>query len=331
MGVEGFEDWLRDEPLPEPREGFREELRARFLAEGQKSRREAQESGSRRSDGPRREDVSIDLEQHLRDHPSVPQAREAFRSSLRERFLDVQEGTSGRSFRTRQAAAPRGKLLRFAPAAGLAAAAAVLFFLLPRFERAPLPTWQVASSTGAVVRVSGEPMDPGGTRFRERLARALVERDGSNAELSVDDGKLRLVYGDQLRMDIQPGSTVAFTAGAPALQLDQGEVYIKTFDAYPGRGLSIETPDSAVAVHGTTLGVLVAPSGTCVCVAEGEVDFVRVRRGVASVHEEHKHFMFRDPDLQDVIMGFPDLSDPNLDEAEREHSQGLLDFHQEAP
>ena len=369
---EGFEAWLREGATHHPRAGFEAELRRRFLA-GAQAEGEAPGTDPRSLEDPFSDNISLsqaedaarkasvqsDFETFLQRHPGPHEARDAFRDELRQRFLGdaaTHASDPGRvrpAPRPASAARPRGRLLRFAPLAGVAAAAAVLFLILPRFEQdrqpdhvAELPApdtttgpggtssgsvptvaarWSLESfDPGTRVRLDGEPFDPTVLGPDELHDRLLAAGD----EVAVDAGRMTLVFGDQVGMEIQPGSRLEFVAGGPALGLRAGEVYLTTFDGYPGHGLEVTTHDTQVLVHGTTLGVLVDPEGTCVCVAEGEVQLAAAgtQDPTASVPEQHKHFLFREKELGDFRMGFPDLEDPNLSAAERQHTAGLQAF-----
>jgi ferric-dicitrate binding protein FerR (iron transport regulator) len=180
----------------------------------------------------------------------------------------------------------------------------------------------VAADPGTLVVWGGRSIAPEG---------ALEDLAGGDGALQVADGRLRLHYGDEFRMEVRPGSRVWLDPqGGRALRLGEGELFLQTFAAYGGQGLSVDTPETQVAVHGTTLGVRADAQGTCVCVLEGVVQVhEHGRPETRPVPACRSHLVFRDEDMAPKTMAFADMEDPSRP-AEAAHVARLRAFHDEA-
>ena len=309
MGA-GFEEWLgRRIPRPVARESFALEQRKRFLA-GFQGTGEPLLSRSRTPEALRKQGVFRHLESLGRCYDAAHEPREGFRNALRERFVsgiwDADAASTARDRFPLPAAgdrspglAPRGRLLRWLPAAAvLAAAAAAVFFFVLRPVGTP---WRVVSvDDTARVSAAGHRLD---LSEKDVLAGLTDAEDG----FLVADGNLRLSYGDSFRMQVQPGTRVALDrSGGSALKLFRGEVFLQTFAGYPGEGLTVETPETMVSVHGTTLGVRADDEGTCVCVLEGLADVYDVAEADhAAVGTCSRHLVFHDGTRPPADSRFP--------------------------
>lgn len=320
----GFEDWLREHGEARARPPFASELRNRFLAAearpaGPSEAASAGDCASQDEAGLRKNGVSR-LESLLREHLSAPAPREGFRQELRSRFL---------SAAGRPVAPPRpelrsgGRRPRWpAVVLGLAAAAAavLLLVLLPR-PGAPSSPWRmVAADPGTLVVWAGRTIAPTG---------ALEDLAAGDGALQVADGRLRLHYGEEFRMEVRPGSRVWLDPrGGRALRLGEGELFLQTFAAYGGQGLSVGTPETEVAVHGTTLGVRADDQGTCVCVLEGQVRVHEHGDAEArAVSACSSHLVFREGAMAAKTMAFAEME---ASPAEAEHVAQLRAFFDDA-
>lgn len=319
-GPRGFEDWLRECPLPHPRGAFRKELRASFVG----SHGRTSDSASRDPAGDRTEHVS-DLETFLRQRAAPPDARAAFRAELRERFL-AGRWSEGAEARPRTGRTPHRHPRLFPALAGLAglAAAALLAILLPRLGR-PTTPWRVVGVEEATVVSAG----PGGAqRVAARdgtidLSGLLEGPDG----IAVAAGSLRLCHGDEYRLEVRPGTRLVLAPeGGLALELRSGEIFLQTFPAYGGTGLDVDTPEAHVSVHGTTLGVRADAMGTCVCVVEGTVKLRELERAQdVVVPQASSHLVSADASMMSKSMHFPEGQAAPGD-AEHEHVDRLREF-----
>jgi ferric-dicitrate binding protein FerR (iron transport regulator) len=158
-----------------------------------------------------------------------------------------------------------------------------------------------------------------------RLAAAL-ERSGT-IETALGRGHFEL--GGQLAVELQTGSALVFPAlteldGIAPLEfeLTRGETYVRTGPTYPGNPIVVHTPLADVALHGTTVGVLVDERGACVCVADGtaRVTSSRLATGSQDVGPRTTLRVFFDPDMGPKIEAFPQ---GGVDAA---HSADLVEF-----
>jgi len=182
------------------------------------------------------------------------------------------------------------------------AAAAILAvtFLLPEPER-----WR-AELDGRVV-FDGREYLPG---EEARLATAL-ERSGL-LETSAARGRIEL--GDAFALELLAEGSLAVPP-LPVLdgvepmefELTRGEAYLRTGASYPGNPIVVRTDLADVALHGTTVGVLVDAQGTCVCVADGtaRVTSARLPAGFQDVGPRLTLRVFHDPGMDPKTEVFP--------------------------
>lgn len=251
--------------VPPARAAFRERVGNAFLAEG--SRGTGADSPSHASNEPRTEPrddpaSAMRLEELLSRTAASP-ARPEFRAALREAFCS---GAIERSAPPE----PRSAARRRVPLRPLllvtAAAAALLLFLHLRNEE---PVWRVLGVEG-----EGAPVLDG-FAFDSEDAAGLERGLAEAREVASGETTLDLVYRGIARLHVRPGTTWRAVRDpgpeALALEIDQGEIYVRTLAALDGRPITIRTPDGVVRITGTALGVLTDESGTCVCVARGHV------------------------------------------------------------
>jgi len=227
------------------------------------------EPDARRVD--REAEVDADLRRALA-HVERPAARPEFRAALREQFLSgaaVPDAPSAsRPSPAANEAAPPPKPRRlFLLVGALAAAAVVVTVLTLTKSRAPL--WRIhPSSTAESVIVDGIPLrldDPA----------KLVSALGVARELEVRGGTLRVAVRDEAWIEVADGtrlSQMKFAAAGPYhVRTDRGSLGIATLPAFSGRGMRVLTEDFDLQVTGTTFGVDVDDSGSCLCVLDGTV------------------------------------------------------------
>jgi len=296
-----LEELLRRGPHPAPDPLRREAARAAFLS-----------GASRAAPGPRMgAPVPSDLELYLASQPVAPPARAEFRGELRKAFvLSAPKAAL-------PAAPPRSRLMRFGVPLLAAAAIVAVTVLFPEPER-----WRVRSA--APVRFAGAEYAPGDA---QELA---VDLEGSGTFETLEAPAL-FDLGGKMELELRPGSELVFPllpeldgVGTVWFELARGEAYLKTADGYPGNPVRIKTPQAEVALHGTTLGVLVSPGGTCVCVAEGQVtvESGQLVDGHMDVAAGGSCFVFDDPARGGDWCAFPtDAADENY-----AHVHDLLAF-----
>ena len=231
--------------------------------------------------------------------PSESRAREAVRSlapplvdpAFRERAKrDFLAGVPARGRvplpRPRPALRPAWWVV--APALALAAIALVV---LPSG-----PAWRVVSADGEGAAIVDHRPIP--LAHTADLARAL--KPGARIGVGPDT-RLELELKGHLALQVTPGTELVLP-GPPRgwsshdmrAVVWSGEVRITTEASFAGDRLTIETPEAAVLVTGTTLAVIRDAEGTCVCVCEGTVE-VGPRGGpMARVTRDRRRFVFRD-------------------------------------
>ncbi len=205
------------------------------------------------------------LETWLARTDLAPPARRAFREELAEafrsgRFSRPAEGVQGPPAR------PVPRLVRFAVLAAAAAAIVAVTFLVP----GP-PRWQVRLE--GPVRLSGVEYRPGD---EGRLAVELefpgqLEALSTPVVLELERGfELELLPGGKLGL---PGLVELDGATPIEMALAGGEAYLRTARGAARNPIRLRTPQAAVELSGTVLGLLADPEEacTCVCVAEGSV------------------------------------------------------------
>jgi len=200
----------------------------------------------------------------------------------------------------------------------LAAAAAILAvtFLMPEPER-----W--SAQLDGRLTFDGQEYVPGD----EARLGAELERSGT-VETALARAHFEL--GGDLALELLTDSALAFPLQteldgiAPLeFELTRGETYLRTGASYPGNPIVVRTALANVALHGTTVGVLVDELGTCVCVAEGtaRVTSSRLTTGSQDVGPRSTLRVFSDPSMGPKLESFPQEGT-----AETGHTADLVAF-----
>ena len=175
--------------------------------------------------------------------------------------------------------------------------------------------WKVIQVTGTgLVQADGEAIPA----ERPEL---LAERVHPGVELVLPaTASMEISAGSDLAMEILPGTRLTIPPSPPRWFLRRSELYARggeirltTGPTFHGAHLEVRTPEAMVKVNGTTLAVIMEPTGTCVCVLEGEV--MMGARGDASgpdgggvgammpIDAGHRGYVFRDgraPERADI-------------------------------
>jgi len=293
-----LEELLRRLPAAKVDPAFRRRVWAAFSG-GAGSR----DSGSRLEREPRMGGrLEPEFEPWLATAPIAPAARGSFRTELRQAFVSGRIQTrepAPAAAEPRQASAPPRNWVRFAVLAAAAAAVLAVTFFLPE-----PPRWK--ARLAGPVRLAGEEFS---AAEADRLAVALeangeLESLGQPVELSLADVlQLELLHGARLTL---PGLPELDGATPIALSLNAGEVYLRTSGDYPGNPIRVKTPQAEVEIHGTTLGILVDDSGTCVCVCQGRVGISSelIPEGSKEVEQGMTYFLFQDSAMGAKYMPF---------------------------
>ena len=121
----------------------------------------------------------------------------------------------------------------------------------------------------------------------------LRAASGAHAELALaGPGKAKVEISEDTRLRVGQHAVLAASASEDWLELEQGLVTLQVAKLAPGLGLSVQTPDARVIVHGTRFSVQVqprTPSGTVttVAVTEGRVEVDSADRVVFLGPGEH--------------------------------------------
>ncbi len=157
-----------------------------------------------------------------------------------------------------------------------------------------------------------------------RLAAAL---EGSGM-VETALARAHFALGGELALELQADSALFFPLqteldGVAPLEfeLTRGETYVRTGPSYPGNPIVVRTKLANVALHGTTVGVLVDGQGTCVCVAEGTAR-VTSSSGSQDVGPRTTLRVFFDPGMSPKLEAFP-LQEGG---AEAAHTADLVAF-----
>ncbi|HEX5032110.1 MAG TPA: hypothetical protein VFX78_11710 [Candidatus Eisenbacteria bacterium] len=135
------------------------------------------------------------------------------------------------------------------------------------------PQWRVLQVVGTgFVQADGEPIPV------ER-AELLAQRIHPGVELVLPEtASLAIAAGSDLAMEILPGTRLTIPPAPPRWFFRKseffargGELRLTTGPTFQGAKLEVHTADAMIQVKGTTLAVIMEPTGTCVCVLEGEV------------------------------------------------------------
>lgn len=153
--------------------------------------------------------------------------------------------------------------------------------------------WHVVAADGEGIVVVNDRATP--MLHAEELAKR-IRRGG---RLRVQEGSLVVMAGDDLMIEITPGTDLTLPPApnhwwsrAVRGRIESGECRITTGPGFRGASLAIATPEAAVEVRGTTLAVIREPGGTCVCVLEGSVMVGRAGGLVAPVESGRLRFVY---------------------------------------
>lgn len=174
------------------------------------------------------------------------------------------------------------------------AAAAAVAIIVPVLNRGP--AWSVVSVTGAGSIV----VDDRPVRTSDRASLAALLVPGARVHVP-GDGMLAIASKGMLAIQMA-GGTEAVVPRVPGRWFGRevdgtiaaGEWRITTGAGFPGSRFAISTPVAHVMVTGTTLAVICAPEGTCVCVYEGHVLVGRGPSDMATVLAGRRRFVYAD-------------------------------------
>jgi hypothetical protein len=159
------------------------------------------------------------------------------------------------------------------------------------------PAWEVLEASGAgEVRVDGVPIPITRTDL-------LNDRIEPGVEVEVPEtATLEIVSARNLVVELTPGTKLTIPPPPPRwfdrnseLWTRAGILRITTGSAFEGARLDIHTPDALTRLTGTTIAVIMEPTGTCVCVLEGEVKVGRQSGGpMMAIGPGRRGYVFRD-------------------------------------
>ena len=244
-----------------------------------------------------------------------PRADAAFRERLREEFVSgrlaatperaTERATEDRRENPRHGRphlecpperAPRPWYRRPIPAfAAFAAAAMIVAYVANEANRGP--AWTVLEASGSgVVTIDGDPIP---IDRKDTLAERF--RPGVEVEVPAT-GKLEILSPGTLLVELTPGTKLTVPPPPPRFFSRRGDLWtregllrITTGPLFAGAKLDIHTPDAHTRVTGTTLAVIMEPTGTCVCVLEGTVHLGRQSGGpMMSIGPGRRGYVFRD-------------------------------------
>lgn len=253
------------------------------------------------------------IREAVRELPHVhPDA--AFRARLKDAFVSgeiASKASPGADGAGDAPPAPGGKIVpmrRRWPGVfslAIAATAAVLYF-----ATRPQPEEFTVMGGDAVATVQrGDREEP--------ISAASAQTVAAGAAVTVATGSLDLRWGNVVALRVNPGSVVLpdLREGQPmTFDVAQGEVVFLTGPGFPGRRLTVDTPEGRVEVVGTAFAVYRDDGGTCVCVLEG----------TASVGVDEADMEPVPPSKRKVIPA--DGSAPAILDIVPAHREGLVDF-----
>ncbi|HET9252896.1 MAG TPA: hypothetical protein VFP58_12355 [Candidatus Eisenbacteria bacterium] len=244
--------------------------------------------------------------------PAPPRADAALRERLREEFASgrfaaaegrdpavepAQPARPARPVREdSETRARRPWLLRPLPRlAALAAAAMLAFFLADLANRGNPWILLEASGTGEIL-FDGEPIP---------VARAdlIAERLQPGVEVELPaSAKLEILSAKTLLVELTPGTRLTIPPPPPRFYGRNAELWtrdgllrITTGPSFAGARLDVHTPDAWTRIDGTTVAVIMEPTGTCVCVLEGRAMVGRQSGGpMMAVAPGRRAYVFRD-------------------------------------
>jgi ferric-dicitrate binding protein FerR (iron transport regulator) len=203
--------------------------------------------------------------------PEPPRANAAFRERLREDFVSGRLGGAGERV-PRRAESRQPWFHRPLPRlAALAAAAVLAVFVADLANRGPAWTVLEASGTGDVL-IDGDaiPIQRGDL---------LAERIKPGVEVEVPPtGTLEILTPRTLLVELTPGTKLTIPPPPPRYFSRNAELWTRagllrltTGPSFTGARMDVHTPEAVTRITGTTIAVIMEPTGTCVCVLEGEV------------------------------------------------------------
>lgn len=298
-----FEAFLRSVPPEGPDPVARELARASFLEHASRPDDASRMAGTMdaRESRPSRP-TDADLERWLRDRAPLTAPRPEVRVRARRRFL-AEALTGPGAVPVAPSAAPEAHGWRRWGVLALAAAAvAVVTLVLPEPLR-----WKARMD--GPVRFAGTTYDAGDAgRLGADLEQAGLVESEEDVVLLVLGGLLELSIRPRTRVQLPPLPQLDGLTPID-LDLERGEVYVRTLAGYPGNPIQVTTPEGRVEVLGTTLGVLAESDGTCVCVVEGRVTVTSplLDRGVEEVPSGQALFLHRDTAQASQLTRFEDM------------------------
>jgi hypothetical protein len=310
-----FEAFLRSVPPEVPDPVRRELVRQRFLEHASRLADPSRRAPTMDSGDPRAPN-DADLERWLRERGPLEVPRAEFRERARRRFLS-EALTGPEAVRPVGSPAAAGPWRRWGGLLLAAAAVVVVTILLPEPVR-----WKA--------RMDGPLSFAGGTYGASDAGRLGVELEQAGLLESQAD-EVDLLLGGTLQLLVRGHSQVELPPlplldGVTPIDLGLrgGEVYVRTHPGYPGNPILVSTPEASIEVLGTTLGILAASEGTCVCVAEGRVEVTSglLEGGVEAVSRGGSLFLYRDPARPPAATAFADLPDQG-----GAHVADLVGFH----
>ncbi len=193
-----------------------------------------------------------------------PPAGAAFRDQLKREF--VSGAFTDRPLILALPPRPSRHIMRWAVAAAAAAASLIVLTAVNQ-----PPRWTALPSAGSGHLVVNGVRVP--VRNTAELTRRI--RPGSRVRLDCTND-LDLVSSGLLAMQISPGTELVLPAPpgrwfgrSSKANVNGGLLRVTTGRRFKGARLAISTPEATIRVTGTTLAVIAASSGTCVCVLEG--------------------------------------------------------------
>ena len=158
------------------------------------------------------------------------------------------------------------------------------------------PRWRVASAHGeGIAVVDGRPVPIGHTSDLSAAfhdGAHVIMPEGSNVELEAKGSMMaEIVSGSDVVLPSVPGRWFARKARG---EVRSGEMRLTTGAGFHGASLAILTPEAEVRVTGTTLAVICEPTGTCVCVLEGQVRVGPTGGVMEEVTGGHRGYVYAD-------------------------------------
>jgi len=245
----------------------------------------------------------------VRELPAV-EADADFRARLRNAFVEgrleakpVPERPSGQD-------GPLLGWLRWLVPVAAAAVVLITFIMMNR-----PPALRIAQVTGrGEVLVNGRAID-----VTDEVALSAALRAG--AEIETPPGALiDVIAGNVVLFEVTGGTHMTIPpvpgrwfGSEAACSLLVGEIRLKTGKDFPGRTLTVYTPEGITEITGTLLSVQRGEGGTCVCVLEGVAHVGVDKADMQAVEPGYRKVMHSDG-TEEIIPVLP------------LHRDGVLDF-----